>query len=231
MRIKNSTLQRGALFVVLLFHVCGAIGILFTPYKDWFIQNTPLNLLIMAALLVITQRQKNAAFFLYILITYTVGFTVELIGVNSGILFGHYQYGNTLGIQQYGVPLLIGINWFIIMYCAGVIASKLYNWSNKRLAAMNAQVKPALQFLSFITDGALLATLFDFIIEPVAVKLGYWHWLDKGEIPSYNYTCWFFISAALLTVFRLLPFDKNNQLAVHLFIIQVLFFLLLSVFL
>ena len=96
---------------------------------------------------------------------------------------------------------------------------------------MDAQVKSSVQLISFITDGALLATLFDFIIEPVAVKLGYWHWLDDGAIPFYNYTCWFFISIILLTVFRLLPFDKNNRLAVHLFIIQVLFFLLLRVFL
>jgi len=51
---KSFDLQDIALFIVLLFHVSGAIGILFTPYKDWFIQNTPLNLLIMAVLLIVT---------------------------------------------------------------------------------------------------------------------------------------------------------------------------------
>ena len=231
MRIKNSTLQHVALFIVLLFHISGVIGILFTPQRDWFIQNTPLNLLLMALLLIVTQKQKNIAFFLFLIVAYLIGFTVELIGINSGILFGHYQYGNVLGIKLWGVPLLIGINWFIITYCSGVIANQLYNWSNKKLADMQATVKPAVQLISFVTDGALLATLFDFIIEPVAVKLGYWRWLDNGEIPTYNYTCWFIISAVLLTIFRLLPFDKNNRLAVHLFIIQVLFFLLLRVFL
>ena len=231
MRIKHSALQNAALFIVLLFHVSGAIGIIFSPYKDWFIQKTPLNLLLMSALLIITQRQKNTAFFLFFIIAYIVGFTVELVGVNSGMLFGHYRYGAVLGIQYYGTPLLIGINWFIIIYCAGVISNKLYSWSNRKLAAADAQVKPAVQFISFVTDGALLATLFDFIIEPVAVKLGYWHWLYGGAIPFYNYACWFFISVVLLTVFRLLPFDKNNRLAVHLFIVQVLFFLMLRVFL
>ncbi len=231
MRIKNITLQNAALFIVLLFHVSGAIGILFTSYKDWFIQNTPLNLLIMALLLVITQKQKNAAFFLFVICCYVVGFTVELIGVNSGMLFGNYQYGTVLGVIHHGVPLLIGVNWFIIIYCTGVISSQIYGWSNKKLKAMDTEVKPAVQLISFITDGALLATLFDFVIEPVAVKLGYWRWLNNGAIPLYNYTCWFLISAALLTVFRLLPFNKNNRLAVHLFIIQILFFLLLRIFL
>ena len=231
MRIKNEVLQKAALFIVLLFHVSGAIGILFSPYKDWFIKNTPLNLGLMALLLIITQKQKNIAFFLFFIITCVVGFSVELIGVNTGALFGRYGYGSVLGLQHAGVPLLIGVTWFITIYCTGVIASKLYSWSGKKLADMQATVKPATRFISFLTDGALLATLFDFIIEPVAVKLGYWHWLGNGKIPLYNYACWFVISIALLTVFRLLPFEKSNRLAVHLFIVQVLFFLLLRVFL
>ena len=231
MTIKNSALQNIALFIVLLFHVSGAIGILFTPYKHWFIQYTPLNLGLMSLLLIITQKQKNAAFFLFVFITYIAGFAAELIGVNTSALFGEYQYGNVLGMMYDGVPLLIGVNWFIIIYCTGVISTKMYDWSNRRLKEVNAQVQPVVQFISFVTDGALLATLFDFIIEPVATKLGYWHWLGNGQVPFYNYTCWFFISLGLLTVFRLLPFDKNNRLAVHLFGVQLLFFLLLRVFL
>lgn len=231
MRIKKASLQNIALFIVLLFHVSGAIGILFTPYRDWFIQNTPLNLLLMAALLIITQSQKNRAFFLFIAIAFATGFAVEWIGVHTGSLFGSYQYGKVLGMQYSGVPFLIGINWFVIIYCTGIISQQLHNWSSKQLAAMQAEVKPTVQAISFITDGALLATFFDFIMEPVAVKLGYWQWLGGGQIPFYNYTCWFLISVALLALFRLLPFEKNNPLAVHLFIIQLLFFLLLRTFL
>ena len=225
------TLQSAALFIVLLFHISGAIGILFSPYRDWFIQNTPLNLCLMSLLLIITQKQKNRAFFLFFIAAFIVGFTTEIIGVNTSLLFGHYKYGSVLGIKYFSVPLLIGINWFIIMYCTGVIADQLYGWSNKKLSEAGAEIKPVVRLVSFIIDGALLATLFDFIIEPVAVKMGFWQWLDNGQIPFYNYVCWFFISLLLLTVFRLLSFDKNNRLAVHLFIVQVLFFLLLRVFL
>lgn len=232
MRIKQLLpVQNTALFIVLLFHISGAIGILLTNHGAWFIQNTPVNLLLMTALLFLTQPQKNLAFFLFFVITYIAGFAVELIGIHTGFLFGSYRYGEVLGVKHHGVPLLIGINWFIIIYCSGMASQQLHNWSTKKLVETGAEVPPAVQLLSFVTDGALLATFFDFVMEPVAVKLGFWQWLDAGNIPVYNYACWLIISLLLLTVFRLLPFNKHNQLAVHLFIIQLLFFLLLRAFL
>ena len=39
------------LFLALLFHGTGVLGILFTPYKDWFVSSTPLVLLFMFLLL------------------------------------------------------------------------------------------------------------------------------------------------------------------------------------
>lgn len=229
MRISKLSLQNIALFIVLLFHISGAIGILFSPYKQWFVHNTPLNLVLMAVLLIITQQQKNIAFFGFVFATFFIGFLAEWIGIHTGALFGNYEYGKVLGLQYENVPLLIGVNWFIIIYCTGIVTGKLYSKMNAKLADVQAGMSPAVQFISLVVDGALLATFFDFIIEPVAVKLGYWKWLNNGDIPFYNYACWFAISALLLTIFRLLPFDKNNRLAVHLFIIQVLFFLLLRV--
>ena len=48
-----------ALFLALLFHVSGAIGMILTPYKDWFISYTPFTLLVMFVLLLLTQEQKK----------------------------------------------------------------------------------------------------------------------------------------------------------------------------
>src|SRR6187200_2863197 len=113
---KIAVVNNRALFIALLFHVSGLIGILFTQQKDWFIQHTALNLLLMAVLLFITQQQKNLQFFLFFGITFIAGFCVELIGVNSAAFFGNYNYGDALGAKVFGVPLVIGINWFIIIY-------------------------------------------------------------------------------------------------------------------
>src|SRR5215471_1769241 len=95
-----------ALFLAIIFHVCGAIGIIYTPYKNWFIHNTPVNLLLMAALLVVTQKEKNIAFFFFLTLCYVTGMITEMIGVNTGYLFGNYQYGPVLGPKLYGVPWL-----------------------------------------------------------------------------------------------------------------------------
>ena len=37
--------------------------------------------------------------------------------------------------------------------------------------------------LSVIIDGATLAVFFDWLMEPVAVKLGYWTWNGDGIDP------------------------------------------------
>jgi len=227
---KIAVVDNTALFIALLFHVSGLIGILFTQQKDWFIQHTALNLLVMAGLLIITQQQKNLHFFLFFVITFVAGFSVELIGVNTAALFGNYKYGEVLGAKVFGVPLVIGINWFIIIYCTGA-ATQFYE--DRILLSIQKKgftVTARMQLISFITDAALLAVFFDWLIEPVAVKLGYWRW-DKGSVPVYNYVCWLIISALLLWFFRTLKFNRHNIFAVHLLIIQLLFFFVLRTFL
>jgi len=67
-------------------------------------------------------------------------------------------------------------------------------------------------------------------MEPAAVKLGFWQW-ESATIPTFNYICWFIISALLIWVSRKLKFQKRNDFAVHLLIIQTLFFLTLRIFL
>jgi putative membrane protein len=135
-----------------------------------------------------------------------------------------------LGIKLSGVPLVIAINWFIIIYCAGVATQFYENRMLRRLHERGITISPRMKIISFVTDAALLCVLFDWLMEPVAQKLGYWQW-EHGHIPVYNYICWIFISALLLALFRRLDFRRNNIFAVHLFFIQALFFLVLRTFL
>ena len=77
----------------------------------------------------------------------------------------------------------------------------------------------------------MMAVLFDWVMEPVAVKLGYWKWLGNGDIPFYNYVSWFVISVGMLAIFHFCKFNKQNKFAVNLLLIQLLFFLILRTFL
>ena len=216
--------------IAVLFHTIGLIGLLYFE-QSFFLAATPFNLLLSFALLVWTQQEKNIYFFLFVFACFVIGVAVEMIGINTGILFGDYTYGKVLGYQVKQVPLLIGINWFIIMYCCGISIHTLLMKAINRIAADTGKTPKALKALSVIIDGATLAVFFDWLMEPVAVKLGYWVWNGDGSIPIFNYLCWFVVSLVLLSVFHFAKFNKQNKFAVNLLLIQLMFFLLLRTFL
>ncbi|MFT4153074.1 carotenoid biosynthesis protein [Parafilimonas sp.] len=223
-------LNKAALFIALLFHACGLAGILLTSYKGWFIKSTAINLLVMAGMLIITHPQKNKNFFLFFFTACITGFLAEAFGVNTAMVFGKYTYGPALGLQLLHVPLIIGINWFIIIYCTGMFTQAYENYMLRRLNTGGLSISKPLQMVSFMVDAVFLAVLFDWIMEPVATKLGYWQW-QGGHVPFFNYISWIFLSALLLAVFKKLNMGNRNVFAVHLFMIQLLFFLVLRTFL
>ena len=224
--VKSISKYQIATAVAIFFHSIGLVGILFFD-TNFFIQSTPFNLLLSFALLIYTQADKNIAFFLLIAAVFTIGFFSEVLGVNTGLIFGDYAYGKVLGFQWLNVPLLIGVNWFIIIYCSGICTQTLLLRVIKKVAAGSKEPPILLRAMSVIVDGATLAVVFDWLMEPVAVKLGFWTWLGDGTIPLYNYICWFIISMLLLTIFHLCKFSKENKFAVNLLLIQALFFLIL----
>ena len=59
------------------------------------------------------------------LIAFAIGFSAELIGVHSGMLFGNYSYGNNLGLKLAEVPLIIGINWGVLAVTSASITETL----------------------------------------------------------------------------------------------------------
>jgi putative membrane protein len=216
--------------IAILFHSIGLIGILLLK-QPIIIQTSALNLLLMFGLLCFTQPQKNLSFWIFVLICVMVGFGVEIIGTSTGLLFGDYAYGQTLGPKLFQVPLIIGINWFIVMYTCGISIQMLMHTLSQKTAASAIERRPILKIIAMLIDGATLAVAFDWIIEPVAIKLDYWSWLGDGKIPDYNYACWFFCSIILLLIFQMTSFEKRNKFAVHLLLIQVMFFLILRTFL
>ena len=222
--------QQIATFIALLFHVSGFIAITFF-HSRLFINLTPLNLLISCGLLLWTQEKRTAGFWIFFTAAFAIGLVAEYIGIHTQILFGEYWYGQVLGPQWKGVPFLIGITWFGITYCAGIAMSMLQHRIFSRPEAQEMLPPYAKYWLSvsFIADAAVIAVVYDWILEPVAMKLGFWQW-QGGEIPVGNYWGWFFVSALVLLIFRLLPFPKHNLFAVHLLLIQAMFFLLLRTF-
>ena len=227
---RMTTAQKNtiATLIALVVHLSGAIGMLYSSHADWFIGMTPYNLLLMLILVLWTQEEASQSFYLFMFLCILVGIGTEMIGVNTSLLFGSYRYGTALGKGWLGVPFLIGVNWFLVVWSSAQAMLLLHrqlpglaDWDSEKAAKWLAW--------SLVVDAALLATAFDWLLEPVAVRLGYWSW-ENGIIPLYNYVCWFAISSLLLLVFRKMKFRQVNQFAVHLLFVQSLFFFALRIF-
>lgn len=201
-----------AIFLAVLVHFSGAIGIAFFS-PAFFVPFTPVNLFLMLLLLILHEQPINFRFVQAFFMAVVVGMITEMIGVNTGLLFGDYSYGEVFGRKLFGVPVLIGINWFCVVYSSNVVARKLNG------NAMKDKLSVALL-------AAAIATAFDWIMEPVAMKLGFWNWCD-GTIPFFNYASWFVISFAVSIVFGYLKIQASNKLAPYFLVIQALFFLFL----
>jgi putative membrane protein len=204
----NSIINKNniSIFAIWLVTISGLIGI-YLGHLDWFISKTPLNLILGATLLYWNFPPKNGLrSWMIWLIVYSIGMTVELIGVNTSLLFGNYHYGENLGIKIMGVPLLIGINWVVLTFLTASLAKRYI--SNKWLA---------------ILTGSILMVVLDFFIEPIAPIFDFWHWAE-GYAPLRNFTDWFIVSFILQMIVRNDLPEESNSFPLHHLFSQFVFF-------
>ncbi|SKB62291.1 carotenoid biosynthesis protein [Daejeonella lutea] len=197
-------------FIIVLFHLVGLYGFTHPALTDLFIALVPFHLLLMLALLIVSGYDGTAQIRLFATAVFFTGFMVEVVGVNTGLIFGSYTYGETLGLKIWETPILIGVNWLVLVYSTGVLLYPLR--MNKYLFAL---------------FGAILLVGIDFLIEPVAIRYDYWSW-NEEIIPFQNYVGWFVVSFLMFILFTILDFKKRNSSAVVLFVSQVLFFIILN---
>jgi uncharacterized membrane protein len=192
--------------LVLLFHLTGFVGLAFSHDQAFYLKYTPLTLLLTAGLLAAFQPERNLSFWLLMAQVFLLGLVAEVVGTNTGLLFGHYTYGATLGPQYMGAPWLIGLNWVIVTYLGGMLAAYL----------------PASRVVRVLV-GAVLMVGFDLCMEPVAGRYDFWHW--TGElIPMRNFRDWFLLALFLQVLFVRTPFPKRNPLVPFVYLVMLLFF-------
>lgn len=203
--------QKQAAFLLVIVHLAGAIGF-HSPFAAYFIALTPLNLMLSAFVLISAHRDYQPSFWWFCAVCFATGLIVELIGVQTGLLFGNYSYGATLGFKIWGTPVIIGVNWLILVYSSGVVTHGL---------KLPIAVKSTL--------AAAIMVALDYLIEPVAMRYDFWGW-QNDMIPLQNYVMWYIVAFALLSLFHRLKFDKNNPLALVLLGVQFFFFGILNIF-
>lgn len=203
-----------AVFICALVHVSGAIGMAFFD-RDAFLALTSVNLLLMFGLLLWTEERITSSLIYSLVIIFVTGVVTEIIGVNTAILFGSYNYGDFFGVKVFDVPLLIGVNWFCIVYCCFILVSKILR-----------KIRHAFIFVPLFT--ALLTTGFDWIMEPAAVALNFWRW-EGDSIPFLNYASWFIITFILTRIIMLFDPSLSNRFPIYLLAIQAAFFIFIRI--
>ncbi len=195
--------------ILVILYSVGLVG-LGTASRAWFLAATPLTLVISASLLVWNHRDWNLAAICVMAACILMGFLVEVLGVKTGVIFGTYAYGQTLGLKLWDVPVVIGLNWLLLVYATGTLAARL------RVPKL-AQAGLA----------ALAMTVLDILIEPVAMRLDFWQW-QGDNVPLLNYFGWLGVSFILQSLFQFLRFQKGNSVAGVVLGLQFVFFGILN---
>ena len=204
------TKHQFAISLIFTMHIAGAI-IISENIIENFVLLTPFNLITSLVLILWTNGKISKSLLLISIICFITGLTFEIIGTNTGLIFGDYTYGQTLGFQVGHVPLIIGVNWLILVYSSAAIV-------NYFVAQTHWLIKAA------ISAGLMVG--LDFFIEPVAIKYDFWSWTNDF-IPIQNYVAWFLIAFFLLSIAHRTITIKNKT-AIALFVAQSLFFIILN---
>lgn len=191
-----------------ILHLVGLLGFYGCFSIPHFEQLTPWHLLACFLLIVSHQPLRDVKEMVFLLFLYTSGFFIEWLGVYTGKIFGQYTYGNTLGFKLLDIPIIIGINWVIVVYACGSLAQKL----------------TAPVFVKIII-GSSLMVVSDYFIEPFAMRYNLWQWKSTG-VPVHNYLGWAACGIMMQALYFYLKIAAN-KVAIAIWMMQVLFFIAL----
>jgi putative membrane protein len=192
------------------FYLIGIAGMLIPATSAFFMRLTPFALLMNFGLLLIHHENKfslkTMLIFSLILLS---GFFVEIIGVQTGIIFGEYSYGEGLGWKLWDTPIIIGINWLLLVYTTATITQR-------------ATTHPILR----IALGAGMMLIYDLVMEHVAPRMDMWSWKD-GIVPIENYIAWFVIASLFHALIQFTGIKITNKLSETVLLAQFVFFVIL----
>jgi putative membrane protein len=214
-------LQTGAgraIAALVITYCVGVVGMLLPHYRGAFALLTPVQLLLTLVLMLAYHPGISRRVVAVWALVFSLGFAVEVLGVNTGWPFGRYQYGSVLGLALWRTPLLIGVNWLLLVYASSAVA----------LQALPAAWRNATAVATLV---AVFMAALDALIEPVAVALGFWHWYGQ-PVPVQNYAAWFVCAWVLAALHQWLTKNdtRRSPVAVWVFALQVAFFAILVLF-
>jgi uncharacterized membrane protein len=199
---------RLSLFLLGVIYAVGIVTVL-SGHADSLMKLTPYNLIFATVILLYNAEGFNRRFIIWFSVVAVSGYLLELIGIKTGLVFGEYSYGSGLGIKLFDVPLIIGINWAILVFATAALFQR-FGWPIWLKAAASATIMVA----------------YDFLLEPVAIRFDFWNWAG-GSIPLQNYAAWWLIAFFMLLGAFYFVNNLKNRLAIYVIGIQSLFFIII----
>ena len=162
---------------------------------------------------ILGEKKIRLLFLAWAMLVIVSSFAIEWLGVKSGKIFGYYVYGDILQPIVFGVPITIGFAWLCMLLTSTAVLQRILPKSS------------TYHFLIQTISISLLMVLFDIVMEPAAIKLGYWSWL-VGSIPIQNFIAWFGISFlfAVIGVRMSLFKQKLPDVVFHAYFAQLIYF-------
>ena len=142
---------------------------------------------------------------IFLIITIIASLLLEIIGSKTGYVFGgkyHYNNDNTPGFMLFGIPVLIPIAWFGIIYMCINFCSYV---TNVRFPFENS-----INYF-FIILTAIFVMLLDLVLDPLAVDEKRWNWELPGiyyGIPILNFFGWLLVPLLILFIFQYFSYPE-----------------------
>lgn len=208
---KWNRTQRTIFFLTCIY-IVGTFGISAEVSRDQILLLTPLNLLFTTGMYLWSNEGFEKQLFKASAVVGLIGYFIEVAGVKTGVLFGSYYYGPTLGPHILEVPPTMGVNWILLSLSSFGIFFNL-EWNKYLKMGMAAGLMVAL----------------DYFIEPVAMGLDFWQW-EGDVVPFKNYVMWF-VTAYIIQfiLYKMLP-SINQKTSLFVFCLQFVFFLIIKFF-
>jgi putative membrane protein len=134
---------------------------------------------------------------------------IEYTGLVTGWPYGEFVYTGNLGYKIFGIlPWTVGLSWAPLVIGS---VTMVYSVTNKKI-------------LRIILPVAILV-IFDLMLDPVAVNLGMWSYLNGGayyNVPVQNFLGWAFSgligSLICFAILNKFPRNKIHNLGYSFFI-------------
>lgn len=194
-----------SIFIIWLFTISGIFGVL-SRYEEWFLTLTPLSLLLSFIMILWHLESLSTKAVLAMSIPFFLGFVAEALGVNFGLIFGNYIYGENLGFKVFGVPLMICVNWTLLTMATADISRLLFK-----------------NIIITSLVGASLMTGLDFIIEVSAPRFDFWEF-KNGFVPLQNYIGWLCTAFIAHLGYQYFKINTSKLISIHVFVSIVVFF-------